>query len=95
MIGIIKFAALGALTLGAGTLGYVALHDAAIPGAISIANGLVAAGIGVIVGLAVAWLRGIPGRALPVLLRAWRIKIAAHCAWAAVGFASVAVLIYY
>lgn len=76
-------------------LSFLAMEKAAIPGAGGIANGIVAAAGGMILGLIFGWLRSIPWHRLPVMFRAWRLRFANQCAWAALGIVSVAVLVYY
>jgi hypothetical protein len=50
---------------------------------------------GVLLGLFVAWLRRVPWHSFPALFRLWRQQAKREFWWAAVGAASVAVLVLY
>ncbi len=95
MLRLLRFVVLTALTSGTAGLAYLTLQQAAIPGASNIATGLAAAGIGLIAGLTVAWVRGIPWQRLYAQLHIWRTIFGMQCAWTIVGCASLAVLVYY
>ncbi len=83
------------LFVGSIWFGAMAIDRTAIPGAGGMAIGLVAAAAGLMVGLAVAWLRGIPWHLVPVLIAHWRAGLSAQLTWLAVGCLSLAVLVYY
>ena len=91
----LKFLLTSALVIAVAALGYGVLDQAAIPGAGGIANGIATAAAGVVIGLLVAWLRGIPWSQLPTRFRIWRGHFATQLAWTAAGCISVAVLLYY
>ena len=91
----LKFVASAALVTALAALGLAALDTTAVPGASGMAGGVVAIGIGLVIGLFVGWLRGIPWSQLPARFRAWRSGFAYDCAWAVVGIAAVGILVYY
>lgn len=95
MLRFIRFVVLAALSAGTAGLAYLTLQQAAIPGASSIATGLLAAGIGLVAGLTVAWVRGIPWDLVYGQLHIWRTHFAVQCAWATIGCTALAVLVYY
>ena len=90
-----KFALQAAFIAAAAGTAAMAVDKAAVPGAVGIANGIMAVGVGLILGLMVAWLRGLQWATMPDRFRVWRATFAIQCAWAGVGCASLAVLVYY
>ena len=90
-----KFVLSAVLVMVCAGLAFVALGQSAVPGNTGIANGALALGAGLVIGLFVAWLRGIPWNQLPQRFQRWRSDFAYQCAWAALGAASIAVLLYY
>lgn len=95
MLRFLRFVVLVALSSGTAGLAYLTLQQAAIPGASNIATGLAAAGIGLVSGLTVAWVRGIPWDLVYGQLQIWRTHFAMQCTWATVACAALAVLVYY
>ena len=95
MWGFLKFVLSAVAVMGVAVFGFAALDKTAVPAGGGMAGGVLAIGIGLVTGLFVAWLRGIAWSQLPQRFRVWSSRFAYDCAWAALGVASVAILLYY
>jgi hypothetical protein len=58
-------------------------------------NGLMAGAMGLILGLGIAWMRGVPWRLFPVLMRVSYRRLQHEFWWLAAGTSSLAVLVLY
>ncbi len=95
---LLRFVLHAVLIVVAAIVGFVAVDMAAMPGsdaAPSLINGVIAGTVGLVFGLAAAWLRGIPWRLLPVLVRFWMRRLSQEFWWVTAGSAAVAVLVFY
>ncbi len=90
-----KFLLQALLIAAAAAIAALIVDKTAVPGAVGISNGIMAVGAGLVLGLLVAWLRGLEWAHMPARLRLWRKTFAVQCAWSALGCASLAVIVYY
>ena len=86
-----------ALIIAAAIISFVIVDMEAVPGGSvgGMFNGVVAAAVGLVFGLLLAWMRGVPWRVIPTVMRAWLHGMRRQFWWAVAGCTSVAVLILY
>jgi hypothetical protein len=65
------------------------------PSPVVLVNGLMAGAMGLILGLMIAWMRGVPWRVIPVLMRVSYRRLQREFWWIAMGAGSLAVLVFY
>jgi hypothetical protein len=78
-------------------ISFIAVDVAGAPGPapVMLVNGLMAGAMGLILGLVIAWMRGVPWRLVPVLMRASYRRLQHEFWWIAAGAGSIAVLVFY
>jgi hypothetical protein len=90
---------LHAILIGlAATIGFTVVDAAGTPGhgvTPPLMNGLIAGAVGLSLGLTVAWVRGVPWRAVPLLFRFWGRRFAQEFWWLTATSLAVVVLVYY
>ncbi len=76
---------------------FIAVDVAASPGSapVVLVNGLMAGGLGLALGLMVAWMRGVPWRLFPVLFRVGKRRVQQEFWWLVAGMGSAGVLVFY
>jgi hypothetical protein len=86
-----------ALIVVAAVISFVAVDMAGDPGTspAMLVNGLMAGAIGLVLGLLVAWMRGVPWRLVPVLMRVSYRRLQQEFWWIITGAGALAVLAFY
>jgi hypothetical protein len=93
----LRFVLHAALVVVAAVVSFIAVDVAGNPSnsPVVLVNGLMAGAIGLVMGLLVAWMRGVPWRLFPVLMRLGYRKLQQEFWWIAAGAGSLAVLVLY
>jgi hypothetical protein len=87
----------GVLVIVVAVISFIVVDVAAAPGSapVVLVNGLMAGGLGLALGLMVAWMRGVPWRLFPVLFRVGYRRLQQEFWWIVAGMGSAAVLVFY
>jgi hypothetical protein len=93
----LRFLMHAALVVIVAIISYIAVDAAGGPGPspVVLVNGLMAGAMGLVLGLVIAWMRGVPWRVVPVLLRVSYRRLQHEFWWIAMGTGSLAVLVLY
>jgi hypothetical protein len=93
----LRFVMHTALIVIAAVVSFIAVDMAGSPGTspVVLVNGLMAGAIGLVMGLLVAWMRGVPWRLVPVLMRVSYRKLQHEFWWITTGSTALAVLVFY
>ncbi len=93
----LRFLLHATLVVLAALISFIVVDVAGSPGTspVVLVNGLMAGGIGLLSGLLVAWMKGVPWKLVPVVLRLAYRRLQQEFWWIAAGAGSLAVLVMY
>ena len=93
----LRFVMQAALVVVVALVSFIAVDVASSPGngPMALGNGLTAGGIGLVLGLLVAWMRGVPWKLIPVVMRLGSRRLQHEFWWITAGAGALAVLVLY